>query len=177
MTAIIRGGLLFGMIAVVAGCGASEDEELTQYIHSIKSQPKRPIEPIPEYKPLPAFVYPEGDSRRSPFKPMVAPRRVEQFAPNTNRPKQPLEAFPLDALKFVGILKEGPIIWALISQPNGLVSRVKQGDYMGQHYGQVLSIKDNEIKIVEYVQSNDVWEKKPVTINLQVPAQTNTPKP
>ena len=85
------------------------------------------------------------------------------------RPKQPLEAFPLDALKFVGILEQGPLIWALIKQPDGLISRVKPGDYMGQNYGQIVGIKEKIIQLDELVQLNGKWDKKRIVINLSVP--------
>ncbi len=58
------------------------------------------------------------------LKPVIE-QRIDMAAPNTKRPKQPLEAFPLDALKFVGILKEGNIVWALIKEPNGVVTEQK----------------------------------------------------
>ena len=150
-------------------CGSSTDSDLTHYINNIKNRPVKPIEPIPEFKPLPKFTYPEDDNRRSPFKPVVAQQQPDAFAPNSKRPKQPLEAFPLDALKFVGILEEGPLVWALISQPGGLVSRVKFGDYMGQNYGQVVSINQKFIQLNETVQIAGKWKRKPITINLRTP--------
>ena len=161
--------LLVIISTLLMSCSSSEDSELTRYINRIKSRPIKPIEPIPEVKPFPKFAYPETDSRRSPFKPMVIERQSDQFAPNTNRPKQPLEAFPLDALKFVGVLKQGPMVWALISQPDNVVSRIKPGDYMGKNYGQVISIKDKALKLVETVQVNGKWEKKEITLYLRVP--------
>ena len=75
----------------------------------------------------------------------------------------------MDALKFVGILKEGPIIWALIKQPDGLVSRVKPGDYIGQNYGQIMRIEDKTVHVEEAIQASGNWEKRRITINLSVP--------
>ena len=127
-----------------------------------------PIEPLPEFKPLSKFIFPETDNRRSPFKARVV-EQADIFSPNIKRPKQPLEAFPLDALKFVGILKQSPIVWALIKQPEGLVTRVKPGDYMGQNYGQITAIKDKVIMLDEAVQVEGKWEKRHIKINLKVP--------
>jgi len=156
-----------GLSLLLVAC-SSDDSELKRYINTVKTRPGRPIEPIPEFKPLKKFIYPEKDNRRSPFKPVVV-EQEETFAPNVKRPKQPLEAFPLDSLNFVGVLKEGSSIWALISQPNGLVTRVKSGDYLGQNYGQILSIQDKTIKIEETVKVAGKWEKKQTIINLRVP--------
>lgn len=153
---------------VLIGCGSSNESDLNRYINHVKSKPARPIEPLPEFKPLAKFIFPEVDHRRSPFKPRVV-QQGDVFSPNIKRPKQPLEAFPLDALIFVGILKQGSTIWALIKQPEGLITRVKPGDYMGQNYGQIIAIKDKVILLDEAVQVEGKWEKRHVKINLKVP--------
>lgn len=160
--------IIMGLLSLLLAACSSDDSELKRYINTVKTRPGRPIEPIPEFKPLKKFIYPEADNRRSPFKPVVA-EQEESFAPNIKRPKQPLEAFPLDALNFVGILKDGPSVWALISQPNGLVTRVKTGDYMGQNYGQILSIQDKTIELEETLKVGGKWEKKKSTINIRTP--------
>ena len=154
------------LLLMLASC-SSDESQLTRYINSIKARPPRPIEPIPEPQPIPKFIFPETDNRRSPFKPVLD--QADFFAPNIKRPKQPLEHFPLDALKFVGILKQGNVTWALISQPTGLISRVKLGDYMGQNYGQIINIKDKTILLEETIQVTGKWEKKQITLNLWVP--------
>jgi type IV pilus assembly protein PilP len=161
--------VIIGLLSLMLMACSSDDSELTHYINSVKTRPARPIEPIPETQPLEKFIYPEQDSRRSPFKPVVDLQ--DTFAPNIKRPKQPLEHFPLDALKFVGILKEGQITWALISQPSGLISRVQVGDYMGQNYGQIIYIKDKTIQLEETVQVNGKWEKKKIIIDLRSPEE------
>lgn len=151
----------------ICACSSSDDE-LSRYIHEIKSRPPMPrtIEPIPEFKPLAKFVFPVDDKRRSPFKPTQQVGQVDLNSPNMNRPKQPLEAFPLDALNFVGILKQGGSIWALISQPGELVTRVRVGDYMGKNFGRVMRITDNKVDIEETVQLGGKWEKKRFTLDL-----------
>jgi type IV pilus assembly protein PilP len=156
--------LCLSIILLLAGCGSSEEKELNRYIHRVKLRAVKPIEPLPQFEPLPIFVFPEDDKRRSPFKPKV----VEQgFAPNIKRPKQPLEAFPLDALKFVGLLRQGAVIWALIKAPDGFITRVKPGDYMGQNYGRISSIREKEIELDEAIQMNGKWEKKKMVIHLR----------
>jgi len=156
--------LLYTVLLV--GC-SSDDSELGHYIYEIKSRPAKAIEAIPEFQSPPKFAYPENDTRRSPFKPIVAERPTEDIsAPNPLRPKQSLEAFPLDALKFVGVIKEGTTVWALITQPNGMVARVKAGDYMGKNYGRINSIDSNTITLEETVQTAGKWEKKIISLKL-----------
>ena len=165
MTLFIMGFLSMLIIA----CSSSGDIELTHYINSIKSRPPKPIEPIPDFKQLPKFTYPEDEIRRSPFRPMLPKQQADLFAPDIKRPKQPLEFFPLDALQFVGLLEQGHDVWALILQPSGIITRVKVGDYMGQNYGQVVAIKAHSMKVEEKININGKWEKKGITINMRTP--------
>jgi len=151
---------------VLAACGSSADDELSRYIATINARPAHPIQPIPAFVPIEKFVYPENNPRRSPFTPKEVEKIDDRLAPNVNRPKEPLEEFPLDALKFVGILKQGSIIWGLISEPGGKVARVKVGNYMGKDFGKVISIKRTSLTIEETVQIAGKWEKKLTTFNL-----------
>lgn len=159
-------GILVCML--LCACRSSEDD-LTHYINNIKSRSARPISAIPDFKPLSKFTFPQDDKRRSPFQPIRTTSRIDLLAPNTQRPKQSLEAFPLDVLKFVGTLKEGRSVWALISQPGGLVTRVKKGDYMGRNYGQIVHIDEKEIQLEESVQPAGRWKKKMMIIDLRAP--------
>lgn len=155
-----------GLLSLLVTACSGDNSDLTKYINDIKSRPAKAIEPIPKFAPLPFFKFPENDTRRSPFKPVVLRKNVDVDAPDQKRLKQPLEAYPLDALKFVGILEQGPIIWALIKQPDTQITRVRVGDYMGQNYGRIIVIKRDLIKLEETVKDTGTWEKKITTINL-----------
>ena len=154
--------------ALLISCSSSDDEELSRYIYRIETRPAKPIEPMPTIVYLQKFIFPENDIRRSPFIPVKEPQS-DQFAPNIKRPKQPLEAFPLDALKFVGTFKDGDTIWALIGQPGGFISRITLGQYMGQNYGQVVKIDQKTMEVEETVQLNGKWGKKITKISLFAP--------
>ena len=162
-----KGAVLFVVCCLLSACGSSEDAELTQYIASVKSKPPRSIEAIPTFEPLEKFKYPENLIRRNPFKPIAIEHQEDVSAPDLKRQKQPLEAFTLDSLSFVGVLELGRTVWALIRQPNGLISRVKPGDYMGKRFGQVVKITDDTISIEETVQVGGKWEKKTITLKMQ----------
>lgn len=163
----LRLSLIILVSMTLASCGGDEGD-LTRYINKIKSRPARQIEPIPEFAPLAKFQYPEDIARRSPFLPIEKKKKTDEQAPNQNRPKDPLESFPLDALKFVGILREGRMTWALIRLPDDKIARVRVGEYMGQNFGVVLSIKDNLIKLQETVQVAGKWQKKTTLLRLNV---------
>lgn len=155
---------------LITACGDGDEAELRRYMNEIKTRPAKKVEPIPELMIQKQFSYPENDTRRSPFKPKVAPQLSAVVAPSSNRTREPLEAFPLDALKFVGILQENATLWALIMDPSGLVTRVKIGHYIGQNFGVILKITDKEISIEETVQIEGKWEKKMTTIKMVDPS-------
>lgn len=159
--------LFIGAISLLLNACSGDNSDLQNYINEVKQRPGRPIEPIPKLAPLPIFKYPENDIRRSPFKPVDLKKRSDLNAPDKNRRKQPLELFPLDALKYVGTLKQGTEVWALIKQPDNQITRVRIGDYMGLNYGRVISIKDEAIKLEETIKDTaGEWEKKETTITL-----------
>ena len=161
----------FLLLLVVACSEQTKEMDLSNYINKIKMRPATPIKPLPNFAPLPQFTFPaQDDERRSPFKALVHQHQQVQdtFAPNQQRPRQPLEAFPLDALKFVGILRQGATIWALISQPDGQISRVRPRNYMGKNFGKVISVQNDQIKIEETIKNSGKWEKKITAFNLNV---------
>lgn len=154
-------------ILTLSAC-SGDTKELEKYITDTKSRPAKPVEPVPAFTPVSPFRYPTGLSRRDPFKQISVAQKQSDFEPNKNRAKQPLEFFPLDSLKFVGILRQGASVWGLIAEPNGQVTRIMPGDYMGQNFGRVISIKEDGIKLEEVIRSQGKWEKKFITLNLNV---------
>lgn len=158
--------VLLGALSLLLSACSGDNSDLVKYINDIKSRPSKPIEPIPKFAPLPVFKFPDNDQRRSPFKPVVLKKNADLYAPDQKRLKQPLEAYPLDALKFVGILERDSVIWALIKQPDQQITRVRVGDYMGQNYGRIIIITQELIKLEETVKDTGSWEKKITTIKL-----------
>lgn len=166
--AVARMLILVIMITGSSACG-TDNSDLREYISHVKKKPPRPIEPIPEFEIPEKFTFPEDTKRRSPFKPLEVEDTKDIGAPDVNRPRQPLEAFPLDSLKFVGIFKVGKTTWGLISQPSGLISRVKSGDYMGKNHGQIIRITDDKIMLEETVQVSGKWQKRSTILKLKEP--------
>lgn len=150
----------------LSSCSSSDDSDLTRYINEIKARKSLAIEPIPQIALFPHYTYPAVDNRRSPFKPKDIAAAIDQLAPDKHRRRALLENFPLDALKFVGILKQGTIVWALISQPNGELSRITLGGYMGRNFGKVISINDTLLKLEESVQVAGKWKTQVTIVNL-----------
>jgi len=139
---------------VLAGC-SSEIDELKAFVRdSDKSLPRR-IDPLPAVKPFEPFAY-EGFDLPDPFKPrkLSAPKEgAGGLAPDLNRRKEPLEAFPLEQLKMVGTLSQGKDTFAIVRADKTLY-RVKKGNYMGQNFGLITDVNEGEIKLKEIVQDS-----------------------
>ena len=87
--------------------------------------------------------------------------------PDPNRRREPLESYPLEALKMVGVLKQKEF-FGLIKTPDNNLFQVKLGNYLGQNFGRIVAVSDSSIKLKEIVQdSNGNWEEKEQTLLLQ----------
>jgi type IV pilus assembly protein PilP len=88
-------------------------------------------------------------------------------APELARRKEPLEAFPLDAMALVGsIIKAGQPV-ALVKVDN-LLYQVKLGNYLGLSFGRVTKITETEVTLREIVQDAvGEWIERIATLQLQ----------
>ena len=101
--------LLTLLTGALFGCGEGFSDLRTFVKESDKSVTRK-IEPLPQVKPFAPFAY-EGFDLPDPFKPRkLAVKQNEGagggLAPDLNRRKEPLEAFPLEQLKMVGTLTQ-----------------------------------------------------------------------
>jgi type IV pilus assembly protein PilP len=142
-------------MAVLASCSSEIDELKTFVRDSEKGLPRR-IDPLPPVKPFEPFTY-EGFDLPDPFKPrkLTPPKEGGGggLAPDLNRRKEPLEAFPLEQLKMVGTLSMANEMYAIVRADKTLY-RVKKGNYMGQNFGLITDVTESEIKLKEIVQDS-----------------------
>lgn len=88
-------------------------------------------------------------------------------APELNRRKEPLEAYPLDAMTMVGSLDRAGQKVALV-RVDQLLHQVRQGNYLGQNYGRVMRISESDITLREIVQdAAGEWIERSTTLQLQ----------
>lgn len=169
----------FLSIAVVAvilsGCSSGEFEDLRAYVNEIKSTSKGKIEPLPEFVPVESFSYAVADYG-DPFvswaaKAAMAAKTEQQASqggglqPDLGRRREPLEAFPLDTLRMVGTMERSGKNSALVHSPDGLVSRIVEGNYLGQNYGQVVAIGPDKIDLIEIVPDGlGSWVRRPASL-------------
>ena len=165
------------LVTLVAGCSAGGGySDLDQFMTQAREKPRGHVDPLPQFKAYESFTYSAAD-RRSPFEPPIDAKlaQVQQqqdssIKPDFNRPKEPLEDFDLKQLKMVGTLRKagGNTLWALVSDGQGGIHRVRLGNHMGKSYGRVVAITDTHVDIVEIVPNgHGGWVERPRTLNLE----------
>jgi type IV pilus assembly protein PilP len=162
------------LLAVFAltGCGERHLDEVKKFVKESEKLPRSPIKPLPEVKPYEAVSYNAFDLV-DPFTPrkIGPPKGVKAgggIEPDFNRRKEPLEAFPLENLKMVGILQQHRVTHALIKTPENNVYRVRSGNYLGQNFGRIVNVTESSVQLKEIVQdSGGSWEEKEQTLQLQ----------
>ena len=142
----------------LAACGGEQYGDLKQELALATKDLRGRVDPLPQvkpYEPVPYKAFDEID----PFKPTriavvasgAAMAGASGIKPDLNRPKEALEAFPLETLRMVGTLSQEKETFALVrAGPN--LFRVKKGNYMGLNFGVITEIDENAIKLKELVQ-------------------------
>lgn len=146
--------LVVANLCWLTACGSDGLDDLREFVQNAHADKKPRVEPIPEVKPYEAFAYTAVDMT-DPFasvnlKPLNTPT-AQGPRPDMNRRKEPLEDYPLDALKMVGTLAREKQRWAVIQAPDGTVHRAHLGSFMGQNFGKVIKIADEKIELVELI--------------------------
>ena len=176
----MKHALLLALTAAAAltACGSSDNEEITKWMADERAATKPHVTPIPEPKKFTPESYTQ-EAVVEPFsnqKLVMALRKDSQqagtasaalLAPELNRRKEPLEAYPLDAMQMVGSLtKQGQPV-ALIKVDN-LIYQARPGNYLGQNYGRITKVGENEVVLRELVQdAAGEWVERVATLQLQ----------
>ena len=154
-----------------AGCSQEPHGDLREFVKESENLPHGRIPPLPEVKPYEPYTYGAFDLI-DPFQ----PRKIEPprsaggggIAPDLNRVREPLEAYPLESLRMVGTLEQKKQMYALVRAPDNTLFRIRSGNYLGQNFGRVVGISEAAIKLKEIVQDGDGnWEEKDQTLLLQ----------
>ena len=167
--------LALGTCVVLAGCGGEPHQDLVAWMADQGKGARGRVDPLPQIKPYEPFAYNAFD-QPDPFK----PRKIEptkggsKLAPDLARRREPLESYPLESLNMVGTLAKGKATYALVRTPEKDVYQVSEGNYLGQNFGVIVTITDNEVRLKELVQdgSGD-WTERTGTLQL-IQAETKT---
>jgi type IV pilus assembly protein PilP len=164
-----RHWILGGTALLLASCASNDMSDLQAYTDEIKAQKNIVLTPPPDFPKEEIYIYPHKPTDRSPFDLIddvkqnsrdVAldiddpnkQKRVDCIPPDRHRNKEPLEQFPLDALKMVGTLAQGGSFWGLIQDPDGLLYQVQINNYLGSNSGKIINIGDDKIEVMELVE-------------------------
>lgn len=164
---------VLALAAALAGCGQANLDELEDYVDAVKARPPGPLEPIPEVPRVDTFVYEPGN-RRDPFvmddrtAQAAAPQQVSGVAPDPLRRREELEQYSLDSLRMVGTLEQHETRWGLVVTPDGVLHRVRVGNYLGRNNGQITQISPEAIALTEIVgEGPGSWRERQTSIALR----------
>lgn len=163
---------IFLMGLFLVGC-SGDMSDLKAYIDKIKNRQKDPnIGAIPEISGYVPYAYKAKD-RRSPFKHFEFDKEDRKktpdtgISPNFERPKDPLERYPLGALTMVGTLTVDDSEYALIRGPGGVVHRLIVGDHLGKDFGEIVEITQTAVHLIEIVPNGlGGYKKRPAIVAL-----------
>lgn len=164
-------------LVFLAACASEEHQDIKEWMAESSKGFKGSVPPLPELKPFPIVSY-NGSDLVDPFAARkIVPEKSAVSGGNTpdfDRPREPLEAYPLESLKLVGVMLPGKgggkTPYALINSGSGLYYVVR-GNHLGQNFGVVTAITDSEVKIKETIkdptgQTAD-WVDRPASLYLE----------
>lgn len=139
---------------MLVGCESNEGDDLDKFMRDAANDMRVKIKPLPEVKPYLALQFNADGTLGDPFKARKASTKSGTMQPNLNRPKEPMEAYPLESIKYVGLISRNKLTFALLKTPDNGVQQVKIGNYVGQNFGIVTQITDSEVTLKEIVQDD-----------------------
>lgn len=104
----------------------------------------------------------DAEKRRSPFEVMEAAPSKGKVSSN------PLQAYPLDMLRFVGTVTQNNNTIAFVAAPDNKIYQIKTGDMIGDHDSEVIKIEADRISLMEqYSENGNAAMKRVVTLQLK----------
>lgn len=161
-------------VSMLAGCGDGGVQEVRQWMDEVRKQTPVTVKKLPEPKTFTPFTY-GGKEEADPFSPAklsIALAKLQVKAggglkPDLERRKEPLENYPLDAIKMVGTLEKPGLSYALL-QVDKSVFQIKVGNYIGQNFGMVTRISDTAVELKEIVRdAAGEWVERQAKLELQ----------
>jgi type IV pilus assembly protein PilP len=162
---------LSSLVLLVSACQRQEKENLALFVANSNNMKAQEIEPLPDIKPVEPYAY-SAQEFDDPFDvENLKPRQVVSArtdgGPDTNRRREPLENYPLDSLTMVGTLFREDEKRVIIQTPEGAVQTAVVGNYLGQNYGKIISIDENQILVEEQVLNTaGIWVGRDASIKV-----------
>jgi type IV pilus assembly protein PilP len=146
-------------LLALAACGGEEHRDLKKELNELTKDFRGRVDALPQVRPYEPVPY-TAEGQVDPFRPErieVAQRRLSPSATSArvekerDRPKEPLEAFPLESIQMMGTITQDTETFALVKAGPNLY-RVRKGNYMGQNFGVVTGIDESQITLKELIQ-------------------------
>lgn len=167
LTTLLRAPAL-ALAMMASGCVSNDMSDLETYADKILARPGGEIDPLPPIKPYERYLYQSAElGLRDPFRSFIEEaREVEQVEKVMDAQQQKLaneimthnreelEGHELDALRMVGVLENDANLWGIVRDPQGVVHRVKVGNYVGRNFGKIINIQEDRIEIREIVKDS-----------------------
>jgi type IV pilus assembly protein PilP len=144
----------------------SEHQDILDFISTVKAESSVKELNLPLYADYKPYTY-DGGNFRSPFEPpIVIDKKIlmakSNVKPDLTRQKHRLESYNFSSLSMVGTIGQKGVLWALIRDPEGVVERVKKGDYMGEYHGRITHISHHGVDVVEILSNGlNGWIERP----------------
>ena len=158
-------------LGLLGACGASDEDALRQWMDATRSARAKPPEPVPDPRPYVPREYAAANAPE-PFAQAKIGELNKTLAdsPEAGRRREPLEDYPLENFKMLGMLKKHGETYGIVRVDNK-IHHVKVGQYLGQSYGRVVRITDQEIVLRELVREGvSEWKEKMTSLKLEVAA-------
>ncbi len=162
--------IAFALVIGLTACGADEHQDIKNWMQTEEAGMRGRVPPLPQLKTFEVVDF-DAASAGDPFQASkLDPEKRGTGAnrPDTNRRREPLEAYPLESLKLVGMMvsKEGKPV-ALV-QADKTIYQIHVGNYIGQNFGLVTNISETEVTLKELIEdSNGDWVERMGTMQLQ----------
>ncbi len=166
---VLKLAVIAPFIVILGACNGNQGDDLDKFMATAANDMGKGVEPLPEVLPYSPLQFNADGTLSDPFKARKASNKSGSLQPNTNRPKEALEAYPLESLKYVGSMSKNKLQYALIKTPDNTIQQVKMGNYVGPNFGLVTQINEGAIEIKEIIQDDLTgdWVERNSSINLQ----------
>jgi type IV pilus assembly protein PilP len=153
------------LLLILGGCSNQQDD-LKAWMEQVKAKtvPISPtLDPLKEY-----IVQPYASSNLpSPFSAVRVGQAQLETPPDGNRPRQPLEMVGLESIKYIGSMKASGKLTGMVLV-DGKVHSVQIGQYLGQDYGRITRINDQELRLRELVKDgSNEWKEKSTILTIE----------
>jgi len=165
---------LLACIGLLVGCEGEQHSDLQNELNEMTQGFRGKVDPLPQVRPYEPVAY-QAEGEIDPFRPdrievAAAPGSAPKVGgkqPDRDRPKEPLEAFPLESITMVGSLTQGGESFGLVKAGPNLY-RVRKGNYMGQNFGVITGIDEVQISLKELIQEGSgEWIERSSSLQLQ----------